>query len=64
MHRMYAGSVVSAIQLTLNYHSVPATNSTATPTLRRITLKDMVSSKPARYAKSCLSKMLLNFGCC
>ena len=51
---MYAGSVVSAIQLTLNYHNVPATNSTATPTLRRITLKDMVSSKPARYAKSCL----------
>ena len=62
---MYAGSVVSAIQLTLNYHNVPATNSTATPTLRRITLKDMVSSKPARYAKSsCLWKMLLKFGCC
>jgi len=35
------GDVVSAIQLTLNYHTVPPTNATATPVMRRITVRDM-----------------------
>lgn len=35
------GSVESAIQITLNYHTTPATNASATPTIRDITLKDI-----------------------
>jgi len=35
------GSVESAIQITLNYHTTPATNLSATPTIRDITLKNI-----------------------
>ena len=36
-----SGKVESGIQLTLNYHKVDKTNDTATPEMRRITIRDL-----------------------
>jgi polygalacturonase len=36
------GSVQGGIQITLNYHSTDKTNATATPTIRRVTVRDVV----------------------
>lgn len=43
LYQNLTGSTKAGIQLTLNYHSgVPPTNATATPSLRRITIRDVV----------------------
>jgi hypothetical protein len=42
LYENMVGETVSGIQLTLNYHAgTPPTNKTATPELRRITLRNM-----------------------
>ena len=41
LYQNLTGSTVSGIQLTLNYGSASPTNSSATPEMRRITIKDV-----------------------
>lgn len=41
LYQNLTGSVIQAVQITLNYHTVPATNNTATPVIRGITLRDL-----------------------
>jgi polygalacturonase len=42
LYQNLTGSVISAVQLTLNYHAgTPPTNATATPAMRRITIRNL-----------------------
>ncbi len=41
LYKNLTGSVINGIQLTLNYHTAPPTNVSATPEMRRITITDL-----------------------
>ena len=41
LYENLSGKTISGIQLTLNYHQVPPTNNSATPTLRGVTVRNV-----------------------